>query len=482
MLPDTMFESVSRMTWTVEVLDTVTDGRLADLRCGYDTVAGSFTFRGSSHRDARYGGTVKGTPSRITQDWIFNTDVDNTPTKLGTWGGGTGWTGQPVYVHWTDEQMRNFRQSSPGLTDQFGAEEIMVGSLCGRVYFINFENGKTSRQAIEVGNPIKGSVSLDPALNGSLYVGQGVPAHEEIGCLAIDLFSHKRAFKFGPDPKAQRHWGAYDSSPVVVGQFLFWPGENGTFYKYNRQGHGQLSIHSKLRFTVGGSAPGVENSLCVYKNYGYFGDNHGNVVCVNLNTMRPVWYYDNHDDIDASLVLEIEGDVPMIYCGCEVDQQGDSGLCYMVKLNGLNGKRVWERTIACKKKTMDGKHFDGGLYSTPLLGDGDCKDLLFASICQPGESGHADFTAFNKRTGEIVYRTPLKYFAWSSPVAFYNENNQLFIVAGDSSGNAYLIRGKTGEIIFTQHLANNFESSPVVVGNHYVVGSRGSEIYRFSVE
>ncbi|MBP5628260.1 MAG: dehydrogenase, partial [Bacteroidaceae bacterium] len=59
---------------------------------------------------------------------------------------------------------------------------------------------------------------------------------------------------------------------------------------------------------------------------------------------------------------------------------------------------------------------------------------------------------------------------------------QAFIFTGDSSGNAYLIEGKTGNVLFREHMVNNFESSPVVVGNHFVVGSRGSEIYRFSLE
>ena len=66
-------------------------------------------------------------------------------------------------------------------------------------------------------------------------------------------------------------------------------------------------------------------------------------------------------------------------------------------------------------------------------------------------------------------------------MAFLNEQGQTFIFTGDSSGNAYLIEGKTGRIIFTEHMVNNFESSPVVVGNHLVVGSRGKEIYRFSI-
>ena len=74
------------------------------------------------------------------------------------------------------------------------------------------------------------------------------------------------------------------------------------------------------------------------------------------------------------------------------------------------------------------------------------------------------------------------HYAWSSPVGFYNENNELFIFQGDCAGNVYLIRGKTGEILFKERMGHNFESSPAVHGNSAVVGTRGNEIYRFDVK
>lgn len=480
LLPDTIFPSVSAVNYEIELLDS-TSGTITDVQNPYDTVPGYFTFRGSSRRDAPFEGKVSGTPTQIVQDWKFETYYDNTETKLGVWGGGTGWTGQPLYVKWSDAQVAAIKAHAQGLTPNFGAEEIIVGSLCGKVYFLNFATGQPSREPIDVGNPIKGTVSLDPDMT-SLYVGQGVPAREPFGHMAIDLDKHEVNYFFGRDPKAKRAWGAYDSSPAVVGDFLFWPGENGTFYKYRRNGHGSLTLHSTMRYTVDGVAPGAENSLCIYKNYGYFGDNHGNVLCVNLSTMKPVWYYNNHDDIDASIVLQVKDGTPYLYCGCEVDRQGDTGTCHFVKLNGLNGDLVWEQTFGCKKLNLGGKHFDGGLYCTPLLGKGDCDGLIFAHICQIGDSNCAFFTAFDTATGEIRYQTRLKYFSWTSPVPFYNENNELFIFTGDTSGNLYLIRGKTGEIITTIHGGNNFESSPVVMGNHAVVGSRGQEIYRFTIQ
>ena len=464
-LPDTVLASAANVHFIVDVLDTVTPGTLSlDVESAYDPSAGVFTFRGNERRDMAQAGKVSGKPSRIEQDWVVETASDTTRTSLGVWGGGTGWTGQPLYVE------KN--------------QEIIVGSLCGKVYFLDFNTGASTREPLDVGNPVKGTTSLDPAMNGSLYVGQGVPARKPFGHLAVNLNAHRVEYMCDRDRKALRNWGAYDSSPVVAGGFLFWPGENGTLYKYAREGDGHLTMHSCLRYWVGASriGAGMESSMCVYRNYGYMGDNHGHILCINLNTLKPVWHYWLGDDIDASLVLEVEDGVPYVYAGCEVDRQGPTGNCNLVRLNGIDGTEVWKRSIECNRLELNGKHFDGGLYSTPLLGHGDCEGMIFLNLCQRGTSRRAEFMALNRKTGETIYSVQLKSWAWSSPVPFYNEQNQLFVMTGDSAGHGYLIAGKTGEVLFTAPLIANFESSPVVKDNYAVVGSRGNKIYRFAIK
>ncbi len=500
-LPANVQPSVADVEYDITQFDTLTSGRIdyadhimwngeqKNQSSLYDGQDGWFTFRGTSLRNAAYCGRIDGIPSRIDKVWTFQTSQDYTQTKLGTWGGGSGWTGQPVYVKWPSDRMQQFRQTSPALTADFAQEEVMVGSLCGMVYFINWETGKASRQPLNVTNPIKGSISLDPTLNGNLYIGQGVPKVSPMGQVACNLNTHKQTFFSGYDRSAWLAWGAYDSSPVRIGKFLFWPGENGTIYKYlvldDNRG---LRLHTTLRLKPNrGGCAGVENSLCVFKNYGWFGTNNGHVFCIDLNTMQPLWHYDNKDDIDATIVCEVVNGTPYLYCGCEVDRQGMTGVCRFVKLNGLTGEEVWCNEIPCQKLNIGKKHFDGGLYSTPLLGNGDCDSLIFANICQRNGNPKdpkpckAEFTAIHRGTGEVVYRTQLPAFAWSSPVGFVNETGQFFVFTGDSQGNAYLIEGKTGRILYSEKMCNNFESSPVVVGNELVVGSRGSEIIKYAI-
>ena len=479
-LPDTIFPSVDNLEYSITVFDSLTDGHIGWFEDPYENAPGAFTFRGNHYRNADFHGTLQGRPDTVIIDWVFKTGFDKRVTKFGSWGGGTGWTGQPLYVEWPDSCMERFRRESPALTRNFGKEEIIVGSLDAHLYFINFQTGDSSRRSFYVGNTIKGTPSLDPDMNGNLYVGQGIPCINPFGALTFNLFTHQKTQTFGRDPRAWRNWQAYDSSPIRVGQFLFRLGENGTVYKYLCSGD-TLKLHSTLRYHAKGSgAAGIESSMAVYRNYGYFSDNHGNVICINLDNLQPVWHYFNHDDSDGSPVIAEEEGVPYLYTGCEIDKQ-NVGNGYLTKLNALNGEEVWTTATAGRRTTFNNNHFDGGFYCTPLLGQGNCRHLVFANFVRNTPAMSGDFMAFNRQTGEEVYRVPLKYYAWSSPVALYNENGEMFIFTGDTTGYIYLIDGASGEILFKKLVGNNFESSPVVIGNHVVIGSRGQEIYKFTI-
>ena len=482
-LPDTAYASAEAITFIIEEEDSL-EHPLLDFDDRYADSPNVCVFRKNLLRNGHFGGRVKGIPSEIEVDWTFQTAYDTTRTRFGTWGGGTGWTGQPVYVHWTPDDTTAFRQSSPGLTDDFTDEEVMVGSLCGKAYFLNFHTGRASRTPIDLRNIVKGSMSLDPEYK-NLYFGQGVPRHEPgtFGHGAIDLLRHEISFFFGPDPRAWRGWNAFDSNAIVAGGYLFWCGENGGLYKYERS-QGSLRRISVLRYRLGGAmSPGIESSLCVYHNYGYFGDNHGNVLCVNLNTMRPVWHYKNLDDSDGTVVCREEQGVPYVYTACEVDKQGEEGISRFAKLNGLNGQPVWERDIPCRRIHLPEKTLDGGMYASPLLGTDDCRHLLFANVCRNGASRHpGELMAFDTRTGEVVYTLPYNNFAWSSPVPLTNEHGEMFIFTGDAGGMAYIVRGLTGEVVCKKSIGFNFESSPIVVGNSIVIGCRGTNIYKISIK
>lgn len=475
-LPDTTYASAAQVKFKVEVVDESIDPIINSFADLYSDVDGSFTFRRNAFRNADFPTVLSADPTKIVVDWEYETDEDFTPTDYGTWGGGTGWTGQPLYVNWPDSIMERFQ--ADGINN--ARQEIIVGSLSGSICFIDYLTGKASRKRINTGNPIKGTVSLDPTYNGNLYVGQGLSSHRPVGALVIDLFKNTETHFFGADPNAGRRWEAYDSSPLRVGQFLIRPGENGTIYKFLIL-PGKLKLQSALRYTAAGVAPGIESSIAVYRNYGFTTDNHGNVLAINLNTMRPVWHYKLPDDTDASPILAIENNRPMLYVGCEVEHAGVEYATF-AKLNALTGEEIWTNRTRAQRFDKEVKHFDGGFYATPLLGWGDCSNLIFANVVENTDEQNGSFTAIDRTTGKTIYSIKLKRYAWSSPIGMSTPDGKLYIVTGDCIGNIYLIRGIDGEIIFRKKIGYNFESSPVALGNSIVVGSRGKTIYKMSVK
>lgn len=477
--PDTTYASVKNLK--VVKVDTFlknVPGKLENYDNQYDNVDGILTFRGAPSRETPFSGKVKGTPSTVKVEWVFNTGAGMT----GRWGGGSGWTGQPLYVNWSDEQLKRIKtEAAQYVTPALSNKEIIVGSLAGKVFFIDYETGKASRQAYNIGNPIKGTASIHPSLNGNIFVGQGINSTRPFGAIIFNLYNHKEVSFFKEDRNAWRAWGAYDSSPIAVGQFVFRPGENGTLYKLYCKGD-SVKLHSTLRFrSANGNAAGMESSIAIHRNYGYIADSDGNILCINLDNLNVVWHYRNHDDTDATIVVAEENGVPYLYTGCEIDSQGANGYSWFTKINGLNGEMVWSTQI--DGRCINGeKKVEGGMFSTPLIGHGDCEGMIFSHFVTHKTGQPGEFVAFDRKTGKTIYRVTLKNYSWSSPIAVFNEKNELFIFTGDVVGNVYLLRGKSGEILHTSHVGNNFESSPIIIGNKVVCGSRGAEIYKMSIE
>ena len=149
-LPDTSFSSVEALIYNITIFDTINSGVLENLRDMYDSVPGILTFRGGPYRDFPKHGKVAGRPESISVDWTFKTAFDTTKTPYGIWGGGTGWTGQPLLADWPDDLTGNSTTN----------KEIIVASLAGELYFLDYSTGHL-RNTIDVFNVIKGTPSLD---------------------------------------------------------------------------------------------------------------------------------------------------------------------------------------------------------------------------------------------------------------------------------------------------------------------------------
>ena len=79
----------------------------------------------------------------------------------------------------------------------------------------------------------------------------------------------------------------------------------------------------------------------------------------------------------------------------------------------------------------------------------------------------------SKTSGEILWETELDNYMWSSPVDFYDEEGNGYIIQCDSAGNMFLMDGITGRILDKVNLGSNIESSPAIFNNKVVVATRG---------
>jgi len=470
-LPITPQTSADLVEYTVHFADSSVQEPYQQMKSPYSTFPGIATFRGGPFRDMPLTGILDSMPTRIAIDWTFKTDwgkrSEGDAGKGRGWGGGAGWTGQPCL--YMDTSTHNVT--------------IYQGSLTGKVYRLNYADGIEVDSALNIHNPIKGSVSLDPEFKNILYVGQGIRYQAESGARAFDLRSGKVvSFQNAYDKYAKRRWGFFDSSPIIWGTYLLWPAENGILYKFLRTPNGFIP-HSKLVYSVKGNPNlGLEASMVIYGRYGIIADNGGSIICLDLHTLTPLWYSANGDDTDATPVLAIEGGKPVLYTGCEVDKQGRTGLSHFRKLSVLTGEELWRYSIPCHSFSIDKHILNGGMLGTPLLGRGNCSRMIFTSFVQhkPGNTGV--LMAFDRKTGVVQWSTELSAYSWSSPIGYLVKSGEFVIFMGDVIGNVYLINGSTGAIIYKERIGSNFEASPVPWRNTAIIASRGTNIYRVSLQ
>jgi hypothetical protein len=444
----------------------------------YTNIEGVLTFRGNNFRDSASYGTVDFEKHKLENLWSFT-------TSKSTWGGGAGWTGQPSIIKWPAEvrEMMNIHDEFKNKEDFV---EVIYGSLDGRVYFLELESGKQTREPINIKNPIKGSVAIDPRGYPILYVGQGVNESGEFGFRIFSLIdSQLMHYVDGIDSYAYRDWYAFDCSALINRETdtMILGGENGIFYniKLNTnfdKANKKVSMNPetiKYRYKVhDNDIHGIENSIAVYKNIAYFADNGGHVQAVDLTTMNPIWVQEQADDTDSTITLDIENGVPFLYTGTEVVLQGKDGYAIIRKINGLTGEVVWRKDYPARHRENKKVVYNGGVYATNLLGKGDMDHMVVFTISRYQTYKKGLMVALNKQTGEEEWRWEMTNYSWSSPVGVYNSQGKGYILQGDSKGMMHLIEGTTGKILDKINVGGNMESSPAVY-NDILVGSTRRE-------
>lgn len=405
---------------------------------------------------------------------------------LANGGGGSGWTGQPCAIQWSKQEKINLGITDKSFLEDKDAFEIIIGSLCGDIYFLDAKDGKPTREALTINNPIKGSVSVDPRKNGLLYVGQGIPHTDRFGAYVFDMISRKEVFHIsGNDRDSKRYWGAFDSNPIIdykTGQAI-WPAENGLIYKFSIDNDLNFSQPTKMLYNhTELFRRGIESSMAAIGGYGFFLDNSGSIICINLNTFEPIWNVSNFDDSDATAMVDYErAKGYFLYTGNEVDKLAPFHDSYFRKIDARNGDEIWKISRTCYGTPLRGQTNSGGILASPVLGKNKGNDLVYCIFSRVDEKHRGEIVAVNKHSGKEMFSVYLDNYTWASPVDFYDENGNIYIFFTDVSGTVYVIDGITGNIIFKEKTKYTFEASPIIIQDKIFLAARGRYILSFKI-
>lgn len=461
----------------------------------YSVLEGVTAFRGNNYRDNPSFGTR--TVSQKKLEIVWEKTGLGAISAHGSYWPGTGWTGQPLLIHWP-EDVRKLMNIKAEMKSK-DLVEVIYPALDGNIYFLDLESGQPTRDKIQIGYPIKGTAMVDPRGYPVLYTGMGI--NENSGKFAeykyrfINLLDQKEIYAlFGRDEAAFRGWGANDSSALLDRKTdtLINCGENGLVYKVKLntkfdKDAGTLTMApqiTKYRYrSPFNDEQGIENSPAIYKNYVYFNDNGGTMQCVDLNTLKPVWIYETGDDTDSTTVIEETKDGVFLYTANQVDKRGENGKnkvadCNIRKFNALTGELIWQKDYQC----VYNYYINGGALGTPVLGKDDISNMVIFNIAFTGSNSDGTLVALDKETGKEIWTKKLASYSWCSPVDFKSSDGKTYMVYTDFAGYMRLLDPMTGNTLDTISLGKNVESSPAIYDDTIVVGSYAQKIFGIKVK
>ena len=457
----------------------------------YTELEGVITFRGSNYRNAPAYGVADISEKKLQTVWSQSTgglsDVD------GNYWSGNGWVGQPLIVKWPDATRKNMTAMYDWAREKDGLIEVVYAGMDGYIHFYELESGELTRDPMYVGFTFKGVGALDPRGYPILYLGSGV--HSPNGrsrAFIINLVDNTVMYEFGHNENfAYRGWPMFDGSPLVSAETdqLIYPSENGILYiihlntKFNET-TGELSVDPdqvvKWRYNGVRSGNqywlGMESSPLIINNYIFMADNGGNLMCLDLNTLKLVWVQDCLDDTNCTPVLDIEDGHPYIYISTSFHYGWRSYTTATIpiwKIDAETGEIVWQTDYECYTVA----DLSGGVQGTIAVGKNELSDLIFVPIARTPSASSGILAALKKDTGRVVWEHETSMYSWSSPVDVYDADGHGYIVYCNCGYNMYFLDGRTGEVLDTMGLGGNIEASPSVYDSYIVVGHRGCRTY-----
>lgn len=457
----------------------------------YTASKGVMGFRGDNFRSGASYGTADFTAGKFTQSWSDATG-SLADASGNTWSG-SGWTGQPLVVSWPDGTRQKMTSMYDWAREKAGLVEVIYPTMDGNIYFSELSTGKATRDPMYLGFTFKGTGALDPRGYPILYVGSGVNSTAgKSRVFVINLLDCSVMYRFGYyEPFARRDWNMWDASPLVDAKTdqLVYPGENGILYiirlnTFYDEASGSLTVnpdnivkwrYDGVRTSTYTYWTGFEASPVCWQGRVIMADNGGNLMCLDLNTLKLDWVCDVLDDTSCSPVLSLEEDGAYIYIGGAFHpgwRDDNSAPVPVWKINAVTGEVVWKTEYTC----VGDSGLSSGVQGTLALGKKGLAGLVFVPVASTPDAKSGTLAALDTKTGKEVWRFDTASYSWSSPVDVYDADGNGRLVYAAADGKMYLLDGKTGKTLDTFDLGGGVEASPVVYEGWVVVGTRSGTI------
>ncbi len=472
---------------------------------GTSPAAGVLTFRGDNFRRNAAYGTVEMEEEKMTVLW--KSPIGSLRTEDNGTLYGVGWTGQPAIIKWSKQarEMMNLYEEKKNTS---ALREVIFGAQDGKIYFLDLTTGEATRDPINVGFPLKGSVSLDTKGRPMLTVGQGISKLAsgktgKIGLHVYNLMDGKPFFLLnGRQSDTQKQYftnGAFDGTALFLhtADAIVVAGENGLLYTIDLNStfefpdenqpdtEGKLEINQKTTYLRTKSSAEkdaqvpVESSVAMYDKYIYMADTYGVLRCVNSDTMETVWTMDNGDNTDAAIALDMDGDTGVsLYTGnTAYSRLSNKKDVSIRRVDALTGEEVWVYNVKCDYN----KSQLSGVKASPVVGQHEISDLVIFTVNQV-DGGGSRVLALRKADGSLAWSHDMEADSISSPVAVYNEAGKAWIIQADGEGTLYLLDGENGRVKNTLNLGGEVEASPAVYKDILVIGTCSKDAYMYAIK
>ncbi|MCE2525067.1 MAG: PQQ-binding-like beta-propeller repeat protein [Acidimicrobiia bacterium] len=431
---------------------------------------GVLTFRGSPTRSWYGTGPAPQSPIRL---WRFprNENMCSFSSYRGEeieWCG-TGWTGQAAVF------------------ERDGRTWVVFGAFDNNVHFLDAATGERLLPDFETGDLIKTSVVIDPDEHPLAYFGS---RDNFFRIVAFDRSAPTELWSLGAYDHGPWLWNDdWDSTPLVLDDYLFLGGENSRFFviRLNR-GYGDdglVTVDPEVVFHWAGwddqlladleeSDQGhynvaIESSPAVWGDTLYFANSGGLVTGWDISGLRDgvmpeqVFRFWAGDDIDATPVVDEEG---YLYVGVEYEARETPRAREVGQLVKLDPSRPADPIVWSVHDRSQGA--TRGVWSTPVV----WRDMVYATT----HTGR--FWGIDRETGEIRWEKLFGDLLWSSPIVV---DETLILADGAGRLTAYDVSDTSIEPPVTWQLQVDkewrFESSPVIWDGVIYVGGRSGAMY-----